>query len=96
MSVSCLGLNQVESRIRTIPGIGSILGAMILGETGDIDKFSSAKKLVAFAGLDPVTRQSGDFKNSTGPISKRGSPQLRSALFMVANVAQAGDYWIKI
>ncbi|MCD4678187.1 MAG: IS110 family transposase, partial [Desulfobacula sp.] len=40
---------------------------------------------VAFAGLDPVTNQSGYFKNSTGPISKRGSPQLRSALFMAAN-----------
>jgi len=64
-------MEQVESKITTIPGIGNILGAMILGEIGDINKFSSAKKLVAFAGLDPVTRQSGNFKNSTGPISKR-------------------------
>jgi len=78
-------MEQVESKIRTIPGIGNILGAMIIGEIGDINKFSSAKKLVAFAGLDPVTNQSGYFKNSTGPISKRGSPQLRSALFMAAN-----------
>ncbi|MCD4810658.1 MAG: IS110 family transposase, partial [Methanosarcinales archaeon] len=84
-------MEQVESKITTIPGIGNVLGAMILGEIGDIDKFSSAKKLVAFAGLDPVTHQSGNFKNSTGPISKRGSPQLRSALFIAANVARQND-----
>jgi transposase len=84
-------MEQVESKITTIPGIGNILGAMIIGEIGDINKFSSAKKLVAFAGLDPVTNQSGYFKNSTGPISKRGSPQLRSALFMAANVARQND-----
>jgi transposase len=84
-------MEQVESKITTIPGIGNILGAMILSEIGDIDNFSSAKKLVAFAGLDPVIRQSGNFKNSTGSISKRGSPQLRSALFMAANVARQND-----
>ncbi|MCD4841588.1 MAG: IS110 family transposase [Methanosarcinales archaeon] len=42
-------------------------------------------------GLDPVTHQSGNFKNSTGPISKRESPQLRIALFMAANVARQND-----
>jgi transposase len=84
-------MEQIDSKITTIPGIGNVLGAMILGEIGDIDKFSSAKKLVAFAGLDPVIHQSGNFKNSTGPISKRGSPLLRSALFMAANVARQND-----
>ena len=84
-------MKQIDSKIKTIPGIGKVLGAMILGEIGDIDNFSSAKKLVAFAGLDPVIRQSGNFKNSTGQISKRGSPQLRSALFMAANVARQND-----
>jgi transposase len=84
-------MDQVDSKITTIPGIGNVLGAMILGEIGDIDKFSSAKKLVAFAGLDPVIFQTGNYKNKTGPISKRGSPQLRSALFMAANVARQND-----
>jgi transposase len=84
-------MNQIESKITTIPGIGNVLGATILGEIGDIDNFSSAKKLVAFAGLDPVIFQTGNYKNKTGPISKRGSPQLRSALFMAANVARQND-----
>ncbi len=42
----------IDSKIMSIPGIGGILGPMILGEVGNIDRFSSAKKLVAFAGLD--------------------------------------------
>ena len=37
----------------TIPGIGYINGGMILGEIGNIHRFSSHGKLLAFAGLDP-------------------------------------------
>ncbi len=84
-------MKQIDSKITTIPGIATITGATILGEVGDIGKFSSAKKLVAFAGLDPIVNQSGKFENKSGHISKRGSPQLRSALFMAANVARQRD-----
>ena len=84
-------MEKIDSKITTIPGIATITGATILGEVGDIGKFSSAKKLVAFAGLDPITNQSGKFENKTGHISKRGSPQLRSALFMAANVTRQND-----
>ena len=84
-------MEKINSKITTIPGIATITGATILGEIGDIGKFSSAKKLVAFAGLDPITNQSGKFENKTGHISKRGSPQLRSALFMAANVTRQND-----
>jgi len=84
-------MKQIDSKITTIPGIATITGATILGEVGDIGKFSSAKKLVAFAGLDPIINQSCKFENKTGHISKRGSPQLRSALFMAANVARRND-----
>ena len=41
------------SFIMTIPGIGYINGGMILGEIGNIHRFSSPGKLLAFAGLDP-------------------------------------------
>ncbi len=76
-------------------GIGDILGPSILGEIGNVDRFSSVKKLIAFAGLDPVVSQSGRFENMTGPISKRGSPLLRQALFLAANVARQNDDIIK-
>ena len=45
----------------TIPGIGYINGGMILGEIGDIHRFSSPSKLLAFAGLDPPVYQSGNY-----------------------------------
>ena len=48
--------------ILSIPGIVEITGAMILGEIGNINKFSSADKLLAFAGLDPSVYQSGNMK----------------------------------
>ncbi len=84
-------MKLIDSKIMSIPGIGSILGPIILGEIGCIDRFSNAKKLIAFAGLDPVVSQSGRFENISGPISKRGSPLLRQALFLAANVARQND-----
>ena len=55
--VTCL-----HSVIMTIPGIGTTNGGMILGEIGDIHRFSNPKKLLAFAGLDPTVYQSGNFQ----------------------------------
>jgi len=88
-------MKLIDSKIMSIPGIGGILGPIILGEVGNIDRFSSAKKLVAFAGLDSVVIQSGRFQNMTGKISKRGSPLLRQALFLAANVARMNDDVLK-
>ena len=51
-----------DSVIMTIPGIGYINGGMILGEIGDIHRFSSPNKLLAYAGLDPSVYQSGNFQ----------------------------------
>lgn len=84
-------MKLIDSKIMSIPGIGDILGPSIIGEIGNVDRFSSVKKLIAFAGLDPVVSQSGRFENMTGPISKRGSPLLRQALFLAANVARQND-----
>ena len=49
------------SVIMPIPGIGFTNGGMILGEFGDIHRFSEPKKLLAFAGLDLSVHQSGNF-----------------------------------
>jgi transposase len=84
-------MKLISSKIMSIPGIGDTLGPIILGEIGSVDRFSNVKKLVAFAGLDPVVSQSGRLENMTGPISKRGSPLLRQALFLAANVARQND-----
>ena len=71
--------------IMTIPGIGFINGGMILGEIGDIHRFSEPKKLLAFAGLDPSVHQSGNFQAQRTRMSKRGSRVLRYALINAAH-----------
>ena len=78
--VTCL-----HSVIMTIPGIGFINGGMILGEIGDIHRFSEPKKLLAFAGLDPSVHQSGNFQAQRTRMSKRGSRVLRYALMNAAH-----------
>lgn len=69
--------------ILSIPGIGDITGAMILSEIRNINNFSSADKLLAFAGLDPSVFQSGQFEANL-TISKRGSKYLRWAIHQTA------------
>lgn len=74
----------IKSPILTIPGVGYNLGAMIISEIGDIKRFSNPSKLLAFAGLDPVVKQSGNFQADSMKISKRGSTYLRYAIYRVA------------
>ena len=76
--------------IRSIPGIGPITGAIILGKVCDINRFENAEKLVAFAGIDPVIKESGK-QRSQRAISKRGDPTLRSALYQSALAAIRGN-----
>ena len=76
---------SLDSVIMTIPGIGYINGGMILGEIGDITRFSNPSKLLAFSGLDPAVYQSGNFNASHTKMSKRGSGPLRYALVNAAH-----------
>jgi len=84
-------MERSASYITTIPGVGSVLGVVIVSEIGDVTRFSSPSKLVAYAGLDASVKQSGDFEGSQMHISKRGSPYLRRALFKAATVASCHD-----
>lgn len=74
-----------DSVIMTIPGIGYINGGMILGEIGDIHRFSCPNKLLAYAGLDPSVYQSSNFQAKKTRMSKRGSKVLRYALVNAAH-----------
>jgi transposase len=80
----------LNSPITTIPGIGNVIGAVILGELGDVNKFDNGAKIVAFAGIDATVKQSGNSVSQNNRMSKRGSPHLRRALFQAALVASTG------
>ena len=84
-------MEKLESPITTITGIGNITGAAIISEIGDISKFDSPRRLVAFAGLDATVTQSGEFEAAHNVMSKRGSPYLRKAIFQAALVAAFKD-----
>ena len=78
-------VNAMGSVIMTVPGIRYVEAGMILGEIGDIRRFPDYHKLLAYAGLDPVIRQSGKFNASHTRMSKRGSRTLRYALVYSAH-----------
>ena len=93
-------MRSLDSVIMTISGIGYINGGMILGEIGDITRFSSPSKLLAFSGMDPAVYQSGNFNASNTRMSKRGSKCLRFALVnaahnVVKNNTTFQNYYIK-
>lgn len=69
----------LTAQLRSIPGIGPYVAACLIGEIQDMARFGSAKALIAYAGLDPKIRQSGHSLNSTGRLSKRGSPHLEES-----------------
>ena len=74
-------MNEIDSPILSIPGISYRMGAMILAEIGDFDRFSSPDQILAYAGMAPSTYQSGKLTSSYAHMEKRGSKYLRYALF---------------
>jgi len=84
-------MDQFPQHITSIPGVGPITGAIILAEIGDVQRFATPEKLVAYAGIDPTVYQSGQFTASQTRMSKRGSPYLRHALWQAAFMATQHD-----
>lgn len=74
-------MEELDSPITTIPGLGFRMAAMILAEVGDFTRFSSPGKLLAYAGMSPSTYQSGQLKNCYPHMEKRGSRYLRYAIY---------------
>jgi hypothetical protein len=69
--------------LMSIPGIGARTGPIILTEIGDIDRFPTAGHLAAYAGLAPVTRQSGSSINGEHR-SRRGNHRLKNAMWLAS------------
>ena len=80
-------IDETAPNLLTVPGIGYRLAGLLIGEIGDASQFSTADKIVKFAGLDVRVYQSGTIEKH-GAIRKRGSPLLRYALFQAAEKAR--------
>ncbi len=83
-------MDKIDSPLLGIPGMGFRMAAMILAEIGDISRFDSPDKLLAFSGVSPSTYQSGKMDNAYAHMEKRGSKYLRFALY---NAAKYVSYW---
>jgi transposase len=68
----------------SIPGIGHLTVAGILGELGPLSHYRNAKQLIKMAGINPTQSESADKKGSRTPMSKKGRPLLRYCLWEAA------------
>lgn len=75
-------LTSAHPPISTIPGIGTVFAAGIIGEIGDFSRFSHPDKILALAGMSPTVYQSGQYISKRSRMEKRGSSNLRHTLFL--------------
>lgn len=73
---------QELSLLTSIPGVGMRTACLLLAELGEVRRFASARKLVAFAGLTPAQFESGSSVARRSAISRMGSNHVRRILYM--------------
>jgi len=74
---------EAREVLASIPQVGDGTVDVVVSELGDVRRFSSAKKVAAYAGLVPGQRESAGHKKELG-ISKQGSRLLRWSLVEAA------------
>lgn len=78
-------LDEMESKLLTIPGMSYNQATAIHGFIGDISRFNKSCQLLAYSGLDPSVYQSGNFEAHSTRMSKRGNSLLRYNLVYAAH-----------
>lgn len=68
----------------SMPGIGSLTAAQLLGELGDITRFDNANQLNAYIGIDLNRYQSGQDRRQDH-INKRGNPHARALVYLIVH-----------
>lgn len=83
--IAGVALEDAEvKRLMTIPGIDMVVAVGVMAAVGRIDRFAAADQLVAYLGLNPSVRQSGDGPAHHGRITKRGRSDARHLLVEAA------------
>jgi len=82
--------------LATIPGVGTVTTEVFLSEIADLQRFSSQKKVVAYAGLAPGQRESAGRRRELG-ISHAGSGILRWVLNQASwQLVRRSAHWQRI
>ena len=76
--------DQGVRRLMTIPGIDMVVAVGLAAAIGDVARFASAERLVAYLGLNPSVRQSGQGPARHGRIAKQGRGHARGMLVEAA------------
>lgn len=79
--------NEMFEKLFTIPGMGKISSAALIGCIGEIKRFSNVRELVSYLGLCPRIRESGGKSIGGRSITKMGNSLLRGYLTQVAVAA---------
>ena len=80
--VGQIGVRVEGHPLLTLPGAGSIVTAMLVGEVGDVRRFRSADAFAALAGVAPIPASSGQTQRMR--LSRGGNRQLNRALYTIA------------
>jgi transposase len=75
-------LKKEIEMLTTIPGIGELTAAIVLGETNGFELIRNKKQLTSYAGLDVKEKQSGTSVKGKPRISKKGNRNLRKAMYL--------------
>ena len=77
--------------ISTLPGVGMLTAAIVLGETNGFNLIRNKRQLTSYAGLDVKEKQSGTSVKGKPRISKKGNKHLRAAMHLPALSAIKSD-----
>lgn len=77
-------LKEKVQKILTIPGVGLMTTASIIGETNGFSQIKNKRQLVSYAGYDIINQESGTSVRTKPRISKRGNKHIRKAMHMPA------------
>ena len=96
IKVTVIQMNDLANKlpiynlVHSLPGIQDILTCKFIAELGDISRFTNYKQIIAYAGIDPMIRQSGDKDGLHLKMSKKGNKRLRTILhLMISSLIKA-------
>lgn len=88
-------ISALSTLLKSIPGMGVLTTATVLGETGGFELIRNGRQLVSYAGLDIIEKQSGTSVKAKPRISKKGNRYLRKSLHFPALAAMRHDEHFK-
>jgi len=75
---------ETYNRLKEIEGVGERVSICIIGHFGNFENFESPKQVASYIGINPAPYESGTSVKRRGHISKKGSPYIRTMLFLAS------------